>query len=877
MYQGFNYFGNHDDYVIRLCNPDKTEIGLLNGGYNKEVYLRFNQMSEIAITIPYQIDGVKFTYYDRVLSKKLIKVDHIGYFLITQVEESDDGLVKVKECTAYSLEVELTFKKISLFDGTYKFYDPLNPSNTLMGKILSNTQWSVGQIDVDLYNVYRTFDIPDSTIYEFLMNDVESAYECVFVFDTETRKVNAYKLNNISKNTDIILDYHNLINNIDVTELSDEIVTCLGVYGGNELGVSAVNPLGSNILYDFSYFATPEWMEQDLIDAINAWQSRVDSQQKPYSDLLVKYKDKNAEINSAKSTLENYKVERDSIEGVVKVMIQGGQSNTQAYRDKVNELNNAEAKIKSQQALIDRLTSERENINNGLKEINMALSFSNNFTEEQYERLKVFMIENTYQNDSFTITSEMTNIDVQDMAEQLYAQGKEVLSRVSQPRFEFEVDTANFLFLKEYIDFSRQLELANIVNIEKEDRLYVSPILIEIQFQLDDPTKFKLVFGNKFKQAGAEYTFKDLFQSAIKAGSSVNFDAGKWGEYVNSGMNNTVTQFIQSALDASKNNVINARNQEIVINQNGLRGQQSKADGTYDPEQVWLTNNQIAFTDDAWDTVKLALGKLEYNGQSLYGLLAETIVGKLIAGNQLQISNDKNNFILDENGAVLNNANFTVVAKNGLSQIVISPDSGIQISTRPNKNAEWVSNFFADNYGNLTLNGTINTSAGNIAGWSITKDALRNTNNGDYIGSNGSGKLSLLTWGPNSATFSGNIYARNLLDKVQFNNFSDGVNDTFDSMQNNISNLQGRVGSLEGSVNSINNTLGNKADRSWVSGNFLSKSTSTGSVLTGVNVTTTSVIKSVHWTGSGVAVTHATVVSGVSGSAGWKAYGVGKG
>lgn len=36
----------------------------------------------------------------------------------------------------------------------------------------------------------------------------------------------------------------------------------------------------------------------------------------------------------------------------------------------------------------------------------------------------------------FTTTSEMTNSEIQDMAQSLYNQGKYVLERVSQPRFE---------------------------------------------------------------------------------------------------------------------------------------------------------------------------------------------------------------------------------------------------------------------------------------------------------------------------------------------------------------------------------------------------------------------------------------------------------
>ena len=144
MLQKFNYFGQHEDYNIRLCNPNKEQICLLNQGYNKMLNIVFNGMSEFQITVPKQIDGEVFQYYDYITSKRLLLVDDIGYFLITLVKESNNGKLIEKQVTAYSLETELAFKKINLFDGTYKFYDPLNPSNTLLGKILSTSNWTVG-------------------------------------------------------------------------------------------------------------------------------------------------------------------------------------------------------------------------------------------------------------------------------------------------------------------------------------------------------------------------------------------------------------------------------------------------------------------------------------------------------------------------------------------------------------------------------------------------------------------------------------------------------------------------------------------------------------------------------------------------------------
>ena len=775
MLQKFNYFGEHDDYNIRLCNPNMNEICLLNSGYNKELYLRFNDMSEFHITIPYKIDDDIFPYYDYVVSKRIISIDGIKRFIITDVSETDDGITKQKEVTAYSLEMELSYKKINLFDGTYKFYDPLNPQNTLLGKILETTNWTVGDVDSDLLNMYRTFEIPDSTVYEFLLNDVENSYECVFVFDTFQKTVSAYTLPSLVSKTDIYLTYDNLINQIQITEKSDEIVTALSVYGGNDLGIATVNPLGTNTIYNFDYFKNTQWMDQDLINAINNWETKVQNNTSTYANLLTRYKNTNVTLVNLKSQLEDQKTEKDSIEGVIKVMIEGGQTNTPQYTSQVQALNQINQTIANTNSQIQTTENTLKDIQNSLSNINSTLSFENNFTDSQYNELKSYIIENTYQNDSFTTTTEMTNEEIQDMAQQLYDQAVGVLERVSQPRFEFSLDSVNFLFLKEFQPFSSQLELGCIINIEKDPAYVITPILLELRYQLDDPTVFELTFGNRYRLDTTEYTFKDLFGDAIRAGASVNFDSGKWGEYVNSGMNNTVTQFINSALDTSKNNVINATNQEIIINQNGLRGRVSNDSDGYMPEQVWLTSNTLAFTRDNWNTCSLALGKLNFNGLNLYGVVGEAIVGKIIAGNQLQISNDNNNFVLDSNGAVLNNATFTLTTKNGLGQIVLDPTNGISIQTRNSTSSSWSNNFYLDSSGNIVMKGNITSTSGTIGGWQIGTDRIYNTANGDYIGSNGYGKLSLLSWTPTSATFNGRIYASNLGDQITTNNIRNGA------------------------------------------------------------------------------------------------------
>ena len=71
-----------------------------------------------------------------------------------------------------------------------------------------------------------------------------------------------------------------------------------------------------------------------------------------------------------------------------------------------------------------------------------------------------------------------------------------------------------------------------------------------------------------------------------------------------------------------------------------LGGEQKLLDnGTYDPRQVKITGKTIVFTDDAWESCKVAIGELLFgeDGESAYGVNAEAIIGDIIMGNNLRI------------------------------------------------------------------------------------------------------------------------------------------------------------------------------------------------------------------------------------------------
>jgi hypothetical protein len=89
----------------------------------------------------------------------------------------------------------------------------------------------------------------------------------------------------------------------------------------------------------------------------------------------------------------------------------------------------------------------------------------------------------------------------------------------------------------------------------------------------------------------------------------------------------------------------------------------------------------LAFSSDGFESAKLALGQINLpEGGVSYGLVADVIIGHLLAGNTLRISNEGNNFLLDSTGATLTNASFTL--DNSKSRITLDPTTGISIQKK---------------------------------------------------------------------------------------------------------------------------------------------------------------------------------------------------
>lgn len=651
MQYSFDIFDKYEMPVITLANPNKEELGQLGCTIGLNLTYNFNAVSEVNFTYPYQdVNEVISPYYSQIENHRLLHLTNHGWWLIQDVNDSDDGITKTKTVTAYSLEYELASKKINLLDGTYPLYSVGDPSNSLLYQVLSGTGWSVGYIDSTLLGKYRTFEISDDTVYSFLMNTVRNSYECFFMFDTEKREVSAYTINSILKQTDIFIGYDNLIKQCEVTATSNELYTAISVYGDEELDISYANPLGGLTIYNYDYFKKSDWMSEELINALDNWERLIQLNEDRYRAALLNLINSDIDVETLNTQLVDLKTDLAALEQVQGLQISGNIPNDDpdTYEKTLQSIGSVNEQIAAVESQIKSGKTNSNVYQDILDDIHSVLKRENNFTSEQLAELALYTKEATFQDDTFITTDIMTQAEIQNVTIDLYDAGKQALKTYSHPSYTITVDAINYLLLKEYIQFTDQTDLGTTLNLEVDRGQYIEAILLSIYVNFDDPTDFKITFGNRYRLASAEWQFSDLYNTTSNITNKINFSYNIVKDWTS--RSNDVLDFINGTLNATKNSIISTTNQEMIMDGSGLHGRKLTSTG-YDPKQMWLTSNTMAFTKDNWETVSLALGELTLpDGTTTYGLVGEALIGKIIVGSELYISNEVSNFVIDTDG-----------------------------------------------------------------------------------------------------------------------------------------------------------------------------------------------------------------------------------
>ncbi|MBQ7718743.1 MAG: hypothetical protein IJT38_05530 [Clostridia bacterium] len=893
--------------TLVLRNADGKAIQALQFAHILQAEIYYNEISSITFDLPAYVDEQKTPYYDDVIGMRIIDVVGYGQFILVNPVVKNDGLKEIKSCKAYSLEYELTYKKMSLEEGTYNFWNPLSPDSTVMGIILSYLpSWKIGHIDEALIDKYRTFSEKNVNIYNFIKSTLQDTYSCIFDFDTYKREINVRAVSSVVNTKPIYISFDNLAKNIEISEDTENIFTVLDVNGAEGVDIRSVNPMGTNKIYNLDYYMNSTNFSSQIINKWTQWKQAYSESQQTYYNLTIESMlitsaivTKKAELNELRNNdlaiLEN----RRSVYIEQLASLPRSSDDYDTFQALLSNTNSAirtlENKIAQVESSIEDLEDNRDTITSRLRQINNSVSFQSFFTTDELEIIDRYFKEDSISESSFvfsdvdsyssngtlinieqenititnsdrelitsnngntniytlaggaismpfdssTITANIINASLEyhsdnsfilscyigngsiasnafksatlsvvgDMSSitvsgssivvaidscsvyftqnlteyekyqvewELYKYGIDCLNKLSHPSYSFDIDAANFLMLEEFDAFAKKLTLGDklylsIKSANNTDADVIEPIFIGVTIDFENPQSFKLNFGDKYNLASSMFELSDLLEQSVSMGKTVDTSRFNYNNFIDSGASTVVKEFIRSALDVSKNAILSSNGMSITWDSSGIKCKKQSVGGGYDPEQLAIINNSIVFTDDAWNTAKMAIGKIidenivKYNettdttfnenktyyylnsgeytawtgGQNdwasrptlyekdatAYGIVAPYIVGTLLAGESLVIESAKKSggvsvFRVDSEGAFLHNADFNIVSNN--TQISLNASCGIGIGTYPLYNQDGLitnnAKFWVDASGNVNLKGTLQGCDGTFNG-----------------------------------------------------------------------------------------------------------------------------------------------------------------
>lgn len=693
---------NLESKYIILKNVDGSSIGVLHPT-DIRFLPRFNGISELSFTIHKNT----CPYYKDITSYKRVEIDGLMKFILEKPQIVNDGANEYKIVYARSFEIDINRKNIPLLQGTYKFYSVNSEEETIMSIIMSYLpNWSIENIDSKLWNIYRTFDLANKPVYDFAMNECSQSYECVFSFDTinQTIKVIAYE--NIPKKTDIFLSHNNLVNELQLTEKTEDIYTALQVFGAN-IDINRVNILG-NTIYNFNHFLNQDgFMSEILKNRIIEWQNLIEINQPIYSDLLTQRAIKLSDMITLQVELTDLQGQLKALESVRDALLDSGLDATSAN-------NNVKAKrveINNKQTEIDNKQTEIDNINTQLQTIQNLVAFNQFFTQNELLQIEPFVIQTSITDDNFVITSLDNELQKQEVAQALYDKYKNLLEDTSKLKYEFAVDLINFIPYEQYRIFVNQLQWGSQVTLQVNDEGdLVYPMLLGLDIDWGDNIDIQYLFSTEVKLSDAMMKYDDFSNEVSNMSNKIAGDSIKWSQYVNSGDKDRVFDLFSHGLNLDLIDIKSATNQSIIYDSSGLYGRKI-VDGVIDDKQWKFINNKLLFTDDSWSTAKLGIGLITLpDNTQAYGISTEVLMGNLVASNQLIIKNANNTFTVDADSARLVNATLSI--ENSINKILLDPTNGFKIQNYVN--SAWNDVVYLGTDGNLKVKGDIYGGSINI-------------------------------------------------------------------------------------------------------------------------------------------------------------------
>lgn len=285
-------------------------------------------------------------------------------------------------------------------------------------------------------------------------------------------------------------------------------------------------------------------------------------------------------------------------------------------------------------------------------EIRDALDLHNYLGDELWERLSYYRRESEYSNQNY-VSDGLTDSEVIKQAKDFVDVATKEIIKAATLQHTISAPLANFLLMDEFSDLQERFKVGNWIWLQVDGKVYKLR-LANWEIDYDNIDDLDIEFTDVVRVGDIISDVESILSKSKSMSTTYDYTARQADKGKDAAV--TVKFFKDSGIDFSKVKAITSKgNTNIVYDDDGILLKRVDVFNE-SPEQARIYNNGIYITRDAWETVSTGLGHFSYvdpeTGENVetYGIIADTVIGKLILGENLKIYSESGKFEMGDDG-----------------------------------------------------------------------------------------------------------------------------------------------------------------------------------------------------------------------------------
>lgn len=438
-----------------------------------------------------------------------------------------------------------------------------------------------------------------------------------------------------------------------------------------------------------------------------------------------------------KYSLSMLKTMLDCCQGCINVLTEQGLGNADMWKDSTpdmytefylqyyNKSKAIEAEMNVRQGEIDIIEKVMDSIDTERELIRNELNFEKYLGTDLWKTFCAYRRDDEYSNDNY-ISDGLSNKELFQNAITFIEEANKELYKSATLQHNITSTLKNLLAVKEFAPLVDYFEVGNWIRIEVDGSIYKLRLL-KYSIDFDNFTEINVTFSDVEKYKDCATDVKSVLDQASSMNRTYNYvskQSAKGDEALRQ-----IEGWQKDSLAMTDVKIINdADNQDIVWDRHGMLFRKfDSITGDYDPNLIKIINSTISISTDGGKTTRTAIGNFIYKDPltdeivKACGINGETIIGKVVLGEQLGIYNNGGTLRFDKNGLMITNEKNT---------IIINPNDSSVFTLIDKTDAKVVS---INEDGSLNLTGHLTAKSLSTGG----KVDSASTGNGLYIDENG--------------------------------------------------------------------------------------------------------------------------------------------